>query len=170
MSSSDKDKTINFQFQYRITYGNGKSYDWPHVMNVQITMDEYKMIVLGVIKGKRISEIDDISESIKKMTEIVHDIDSWSNLNGSNRTKPLKKARNILELEFFLTRTDYQRFKKMQNPMEVLERPEDFMTIYRNDGSSVLISYEYGQVKIVDSRNPRLRRIHDADNFLSIIV
>lgn len=45
MSSTDKDKTIDFQFQYRITYGNGKLYDWPHVMTVKIAMDEYLHVI-----------------------------------------------------------------------------------------------------------------------------
>ncbi|MGB4659772.1 MAG: hypothetical protein WBI07_11355 [Mobilitalea sp.] len=107
---------MDFQFQYRITYGNGQFYDRPHVMTVQITMDEYKKIIPGVLEGKRIEEIDDISETIEKMTEMVHYIDSWINMNGSQRTKPLKKARIISELEFFIPMSDYKRLKKMQNP------------------------------------------------------
>ncbi len=74
---------MEFQFQYRITYGNGQFYDRPHVMTVQISMDEYKKIILGVLEGKRIEKIDDISEAIEKMTEMVHYIDRWINMNGS---------------------------------------------------------------------------------------
>jgi hypothetical protein len=90
-------------------------------------------------------------------------------MNGSQRNKPLKKARNISDLEFFLTMSDYKRFKKMDNPAEMLDRPEDHMTIYRNDGSSVLISCEFGQVKVVDSRKPTTSIIYEADYFLSIV-
>ena len=161
---------MDFQFQYRITYENGQFYDRPHVMTVQITMDEYKKIVLGVLEGKRIEEIDNISETIKKMTEIVQYIDRWINMNGSQRTTRLKKARVISELEFFLTMSEYKRLEKIQNPREVFERPEEHMTIYRNDGSSVMISYEYGQVKVTDSRNPSSCKIREADHFISTIV
>lgn len=161
---------MDFQFQYRITYENGQFYDRPHVMTVQITMDGYKKIVLGVLEGKRIEEIDDISETIEKMTEIVHYIDRWINMNGSQRTTPLKKARIISGLEFFIPMSDYKRLKNMQNPKEVFERPEEHMTIYRNDGSSVMIRYEYGQVKVTDSRNPCSCKICEADYFISTIV
>lgn len=161
---------MDFNFQYQITYGNGQFYDRPHVMTVQITMDEYKKIVLGILEGKRIEEIDDISETIDKMTEIVHYIDSWINMNGTQRTTPLKKARRISELEFFIPKSDYKRLKNMQNPMEVFERPEEHMTIYRNDGSSVMIRYEYGKVKVTDSRNPDSCIIREADYFISTIV
>ena len=161
---------MDFQFQYRITYENGQFYDRPHVMTVQITMDEYKKIVLGVLEGKRIEEIDNISETIEKMTEIVQHIDSWINMNGSQRATRLKKARVISELEFFLPMSEYKRLEKIQNPREVFERPEEHMTIYRNDGSSVMISYEYGQVKVTDSRNPCSCIVCEADYFLSNIV
>ncbi len=161
---------MEFQFQYRITYGNGQFYDRPHVMTVQISMDEYKKIILGVLEGKRIEKIDDISEAIEKMTEMVHYIDRWINMNGSQRTMPLKKARIISELEFFIPMSEYKRLKNMQNPIEVFERPAENMTIYRNDGSSVMIKYEYGKVEIIDSRNPCSSIIREADYFISAIV
>ena len=170
MIRTERCKIMDFQFQYRITYENGQFYDRPHVMTVQITMDEYKKIVLGVLEGKRIEEIDNISETIQKMTEIVQYIDSWSNMNGSQRTTRLKKARVISELEFFLPMWEYKRLEKIQNPKETFERPEEHMTIYRNDGSSVMISYEYGQVKVTDSRNHGSYKVHEADYFLSNIV
>ena len=161
---------MNFYFRYRITYDNGQFYDRPHLMSVDITKDEYKRIVLGVMAGKQINEIEGITEPLEKMTAIVHNMDRWINMNGSQRNKPLKKARNISDLEFFLTMSDYKRFEKMDNPAEVIDRPEEHMTIYRNDGSSVLISYEYGQVKVVDSRKPTTSIISEADYFLSIVT
>lgn len=161
---------MDFNFQYRITYASGQFYDRPHVMTVQITKDEYKRIVLGVLEGKRIEEIDNISETIKKMTEIVQYIDSWINMNGSQRTTRLKKARVISEIEFFLPMSEYKRLEKIQNPVEFFERPEEHMTIYRNDGSGVMISYECGQVKVTDSRNPGSCIVREADYFLSTIV
>ena len=161
---------MDFHVQYRITYGNGQHYDRPYVMNVQITMYEYKKIILGVLDGKQIKEIDNISETIEKMTEIVQSADNWVNMDGTHRTKRLKKERIITEIEFLIPMSEYKRLKKMKNPIEVFERPEDHMTIYRNDGSSVMISYKYGLVKITDSRNPGSYSVREADYFLSIIV
>lgn len=161
---------MDFQFQYRITYENGQFYDRPHVMTVQITKDEYKKIVLGLLEGKRIEEIDDISEAIGKMTDIIQYIDSWINTNGSQRSKRLKKPRVISELEFFLPMSEYKRLSKIQNPRDVFERPEEHMTIYRNDGSSIMISCEFGLVRVTDSRNPCCCKVHEADQFLSTIL
>jgi hypothetical protein len=45
---------MNFYFRYRITYDNGQFYDRPHLMTVDITKDEYKRIVLGVMAGKQL--------------------------------------------------------------------------------------------------------------------
>lgn len=170
MIKTERYKIMDFQFQYRITYENGQFYHRPHVMTIQITTDEYKKIVLGVLEGKRIEEIDNISETLKKMTETVQNIDSWINMNGSQRTTCLKKARIISELEFFLPMSEYKRLEKIQNPREVFERPEEHMTIYRNDGSSVRISCEYGLIRVTDSRNPCSHIIREADYFLSTIV
>lgn len=58
----------------------------------------------------------------------------------------------------------------MRNPMEVFERPVEQMTIYRNDGSSVMISYEYGQVKVIDSKSPNSSKTCGADYFISTIT
>lgn len=170
MNKSDRNKTISINFEYRVTYENGKIYDRSHTLAAQITLDEYKKIIIGVLDGKQINEIEDISEALEKMSETVHYMDGWTNMDGSRRTKPLKKSRCILELEYFLTTSDYNRFKKMKNPIEVIERPEERMTIYRNDGSNVVINYEYGQVKVADSRTPTMYKICEADSFLSDIV
>ncbi|MDF1618124.1 hypothetical protein [Petrocella sp. FN5] len=48
---------MDFQFQYRITYGSGQFYERPHVMTVQIPMDDYKKIVLGVLEGLKFWKI-----------------------------------------------------------------------------------------------------------------
>jgi hypothetical protein len=123
-----------------------------------------------VLEGKLINEIDNISESIETMTEMVYYIDSWINMNGSQRAEPLKKARGISEPEFFLPDSEYKRLREMKDPMKTFERPEQHMTIYRDDGSSVVISYEYGQVKVADSRKSNSCIIRESDHFLSLIL
>ncbi len=170
MNENKQNKRIDFQFQYRITYADGRFYDRPHVVTARISMDEYKRIIQGVLEGKLINEIDNITKAIEKMTGMVCYIDSWVNMNGSQRTEPLKKARKIAELEFLLPDSEYKRLRKMKDPMKTFDRPEQHMTIYRDDGSSVEISYEYGQVKVVDSRKSNSRIIREVDSFLSLII
>lgn len=170
MNENKQNKTIDFQFQYRITYADGRFYDRAHVVTVRIPMDEYKRIIQGVLEGEQINEIDNITEAIEVMTGMVYYIDSWINMNGSQRTEPLKKVRKISEIEFFLPDSEYKRLKEMKDPMKTIDRREQHMTIYRDDGSSVEISYEYGQVKVADSRKSNSRIIREVDSFLSLII
>ena len=60
--------------------------------------------------------------------------------------------------------------KKMKNPIETLERPEEHMTIYRNDDSSVTLSTENGCVSIIDSRKKNVCHVVEADYFISNIL
>ena len=119
MNENESKKTIDFGFQYRITYANGRFYDRPHVVTVMIPMNEYTRIIQGVLDGKLINKIDNISESINRMTEMVRYIDSWINMNGSQRTEPLKKGRKIFELEFFLPDSEYKRLRDMKDPIKL---------------------------------------------------
>lgn len=170
MNERKRNKKIDFQFRYRVTYANARFCERPHVVMAKIPLDEYKRIVKGVLEGKLINEIDNINESIETMTEMVYYTDSWINMNGSQRTEPLKKSREISELEFFLPDSELKRLREMKDPMKTFERPEQHMTIYRNDGSRVEIRYEYGQVKVVDSRKPNSHIIRESDYFISLIV
>lgn len=161
---------MEFTFQYRITYESGQCYDRNHQMVVQITKEEYKKIIQNVLQGIPINQIEDIPDVINEMTECVQDIDRWYNINGTQRSTPLKKSRAISDLEFFLPESEYARIKKMKDPMEVFDRPEEHMTIYRNDGSSVVISSENGKVSIYDSRNKNSHLVLEADYFLSKFI
>ena len=60
----------------------------------------------------------------------------------------------------------------MKDPIETLERPVEYeyMTVYRNDGSSVTLTAENGRVSIVDSREKNVRHIIEADHFVSKIL
>ena len=161
---------MDFHFQYRITYESGQSYERSHQLTVQVSKEEYKRIIQGVLEGTPIEQMEGIPDVIEKMKDTVQYIDRWINLNGSQRTTPLKKPRAISELKFFLPQSEYLRIKKMKNPMEVFDRPEEHMTIYRNDGSSVTLSCECGLVKIFDSRNKSSYSVLEADHFLSTIT
>ena len=47
--------------------------------------------------------------------------------------------------------SEYEHFRKMNNPMAVLEQPEEHITIYRDDDSYVTISGINGKVEVQDS-------------------
>ena len=138
--------------------------------SVEISKEDYKKIITGVLQERPIDQIEGISDVIDKMTENVEFADRFMNKNGSLRKTPLKKKRAISKLEFFIPEYEYRRLKKMKDPIETLERPVEHMTVYRNDGSSVTLTAENGRVSIVDSREKNVRHIIEADYFVSKIL
>jgi hypothetical protein len=104
------------------------------------------------------------------MTELVLYVDRWINLNGSRRTTPLKKPRDVEAIEFFLPDSEYKRIRKMKDPAAVFSREEEHMTIYRNDGSSVTVSTENGMVKVKDSRQNGYNYTMENDWFLEKVM
>ena len=161
---------MKFDYQYRITYESGEQvYNKRSTLCVDVTKEQYKKIVAGVLKGLTIEEIEGISDVLEEMTENVQFADRWTNKNGTSRSTPLKKPRGFSKLEFFMPELDYMRFKKMKDPLEVIDRPGEHMTIYRSDGSYIRLSTENGRVTIKDSKEENLMHIVDADHFISQI-
>ena len=147
---------LNFNYCYKITYESGETYDRRrNELSVEISKEDYKKIITGVLQERPIEQIEGISDVIDKMTENVEFADRFMNKNGSLRKTPLKKKRAI---------------SKMKNPIETLERPVEHMTVYRNDGSSVTLTAENGRVSIVDSREKNVKHIIEADHFISKIL
>jgi hypothetical protein len=167
---AELERLMNLNFTYRITYKNGKFYDRPQMFTVKLNKEDYSKIMKEIASGKTIGEIEGIDSIKAEMTELVMYADSWINLNGSQRTTRLKKPREVEEIEFFLSESEYKRIYKMKDPAAVFSRPEEHMTIYRNDGSSVTISTEYGMVKVKDSRENGSNYMTENDWFLEKIV
>lgn len=163
---------MRFHFQYKVIYESGDIFEQNrrNELCVDITQEEYKKIITGVLQGISIKQIEGISEVITKMTEDVLFADRWMNKNGSMRSTPLKKNRKISEIEFFMTENELQRIKKEKDPIRMLERPKEQMTVYRSDGTYITLETENGQVIIKDSTEKNSYRIVDADYFIHHIV
>lgn len=163
---------MRFHFQYKVIYESGDIFEQNrrNELCVDITQEEYKKIITGVLQGISIKKIEGISEVITKMTEDVLFADRWMNKNGSMRSTPLKKNRKISEIEFFMTENELQRIKKEKDPIRMLERPKEQMTVYRSDGTYITLETENGQVIIKDSTEKNSYRIVDADYFIHHIV
>lgn len=162
---------MHLNFTYRITYADGQSYDRNRqTLVANVTDEEYRYIMLEAAKGKALSEIDDIDRVRAEMKEAVLFIDRWTNMNGSERKEPLKKDRDIAQIEYFLTSDAYAELAKMKDPEAVFARPSETMTVYRNDGSSVTLTTEYGKTYIKDSREKNRTSILENDYFLNRIM
>lgn len=159
-----KDLYINYDCV--LTYEGGKQRNI-QLATVQVTREEYRLIVAGAAEGKTLEETAGIDDVLQRMRENAVYIDTWTNLNGSFRKKPLKTPRAIVKAEVSLTGEEIRKIQRMPDPLAVFDRPEEHMTIYRNDGSSVTISCEFGTVQIKDTRRKGTITSMDADQFLS---
>lgn len=161
---------VDFKFRYKITYVDGQIYDRKHILSVRVTEEEHKLIIQGILREIEIKDNLEMPDVISRMTETVEYADRWMNINGANRTTPLKKARNITNLEFFLPNDVYQRIYRMKNPLELLNHGNEKMVFYRSDGSSVTISSHFGEVAIQDSREKNITHIMEADYFIERVL
>ena len=119
---------------------------------MKVTREEYRLIIAGAAQGRSLEETEGIDDVLSRMKENVEFIDKWTNLNGSLRKAPMKKQREIEKMELFLTDEDLRKIRSMPDPLASFDRPEEHMTVYRSDGSSVSIRSEFGTVQITDTR------------------
>ena len=153
-----------------ITYKGGTRNRTLELNTVKVTREEYRLIVAGAAQGRSLEETDGIEDVLSRMRENVEFIDKWTNLNGSLRKAPLKNPREIEKMELFLTDEDLRKIRSVPDPLAAFDRPEEHMTVYRSDGSSVTIRSEFGTVQITDTRKRGTMISMDADQFLSCFL
>ena len=161
---------VDFKFRYKITYIDGQTYDRKHILNVQVTEEEYKSIIQGVLQGIEIKDNPKIPDVISRMTETVEYVDCWTSINGASRTAPLKNPRKITSLEFFLPDDVYQRVRRTKMSLELINFEKEKMVLYRSDGSSITISSYFGGVTIQDSREKNTSFVMSTDYFVDQIL
>ena len=63
---------LNFNYCYKIIYESGETYDRRrNELSVEISKEDYKKIITGVLQERPIDQIEGISDVIDKMTENV---------------------------------------------------------------------------------------------------
>ena len=78
---------LNFNYCYKITYESGETYDRRrNELSVEISKEDYKKIITGVLQERPIEQIEGISDVIDKMTENVEFADRFMNKNNENRS------------------------------------------------------------------------------------
>ena len=159
-----KDLYINYDCVLKYEGGRHRNLS---MAAVKVTREEYRLIVAGSAEGKSLEETEGVDDVIQRMKENAAYIDTWTNLNGSYRKTPLKTPRAIEKMEVTITDEEVRKIRRMPDPLAAFDRPEEHMTIYRNDGSSVTIDYEFGTVRISDTRRKGSFVRMDADQFLS---
>ena len=153
-----------------ITYKGGTRNRTLELNTVKVTREEYRLIIAGAAQGRSLEETEGIDDVLSRMKENVEFIDKWTNLNGSLRKAPMKKQREIEKMELFLTDEDLRKIRSMPDPLAAFDRPEEHMTVYRSDGSSVSIRSEFGTVQITDTRKKGALISMDAEQFLSCFL
>ena len=143
---------MKLRYSFIITYADGRTRSLKNgFMVVDVPFDVFKAVVEAFLQGKSFGETEALNEYIPGMREDVVYEDRFVNLDGSYRKEALKRPRDISEVKFFMAGDDTAKIRKMKNPLEVLCRSEEEMTVYRSDGSAVRIRSFFGEVEIKDT-------------------
>jgi len=157
-------------FDYRVTFRDGVTVDRQNKLFADVTDDEFRMIVNGIVAGHAFAEIPGIDVVIKKLDEQVEYIERSLSINGIYRDEPLKKPRVITGIEYSFPEDQLKKLLAFRDHMELLDMPAGEMTIYRTDGSYVTIRSAFGEVSLTDSRHKTTTHKMDVDRFLSRIL
>ena len=80
---------MNFNYCYKITYESGETYDRRrNELSVEISKEDYKKIITGVLQERPIDQIEGISDVIDKMTENVEFADRFMTVSYTHLTLP----------------------------------------------------------------------------------
>ena len=159
-------------YKYLITYADGRKRRCKECFtgHLDVSEDEYLRVVEGIASGHDLIYMDGIDDLREKMFENVRWLDSWSNMNGSLREKPLQKPREIVDIIVFMDPREVESIRSIPDPVTEMKRPEQNMTVYRSDGSHVDITYKHGWISYVDSRKTGSVCSMTADTFISWVV
>lgn len=137
------------RYSCEVKYENGKVRPKGECANccVDVTEEEYIKLVQGISEGKTLPDISGIDEVLNRMRDNVIRSDSFMNLNGTYRDQALKTPRKIESVEVFLDKQFIGHIRSLSDPVGEMTRPEQIMTVYRSDGSSVEIRYRRGEVE-----------------------
>lgn len=159
---------MNLNFAYRITYSNGKGYDTRNkdrVLVIELTRSEYVEIAKYTAAGGDLnaSVLNSILEGVvRRMKERVMELDGYYSMEGRLLSKPLKKSREIKDIEVWVDDYDLERFKRMRDIDKVFARPEQSIILSRYDGSTVKVTVKDGIADIWDLRKPgQYRRMEE---------
>lgn len=165
-----QDQIMTFNYKYRITYGNGRTYDHENIlMCVEITEEEYKRILRGIKDGYTLNDAPGIEDVRERMREDIITYDPWRKLDGAIREQKLTTPREIREIDLYLEEREVRRIRAIADIDGDVERPEQKMTIYRTDGSYVELVYKMGKVQVADSKKSGYM-VLGADQFASWVT
>ena len=76
----------------------------------------------------------------------------------------------IATVEYSLPEHQMKNLMAYRDHMDLLDRPEEKMTIYRADGSYVTVKSIFGEVWLTDSRKKQTTHKMSSDHFLSRVL
>ena len=96
---------LNFNYCYKITYESGETYDRRrNELSVEISKEDYKKIITGVLQERPIDQIEGISDVIDKMTENVEFADRFMNKKWFIKKNTIKEKKELFQNLNFLFR------------------------------------------------------------------
>lgn len=98
---------VDFKIRYKVTYIDGKTYDRKHILNVQVTEEEYKSIIQGVLQGIEIKDNPKIPDVIFRMTETVEYVDLCRSLDKYQWCQPYCATEKSKKKWYFIAVMDH---------------------------------------------------------------
>lgn len=132
--------------------------------------EEYCLIVRGLVEGYTFTAIPGVEPILARLHEEVEFGEQHLSINGNFLDKPIRKPRKISAVKFSVPEKQLKKLLAFRDHMELLDKPEESMTVYRADGSHVTIKSAFGQVWLTDSSGPGATTKMDADYFLSRVL
>ena len=161
---------MTIAFDYRVTFQDGVTVDRHDRLFPEFTNEEYCLIVKGLVGGYAFTAIPGIEPILSKLHEDVEFGEQYLTINGNFLDKPIRKRRVIERIEFSIPEKQLKKMLAFRDHIELLDKPEESMTVYRTDGSHVKIKTVFGEVWLTDSRGPSATTKTDADYFLSRVL
>ena len=161
---------MKIAFDYLVTFQDGRTVNRHDRLFPNFSDEEFRLIVKGLVAGYEFAAIPDIEPILTKLNENVELGEQYLSINGVFLEAKIKKPRVIMDIEYAIPSDQLNQLLAFRDHMEQLDRPEDSMTIYRNDGSCVTIKSKFGKVWLTDSRRLQTTTTMEADYFLSRVL
>ena len=161
---------MKIAFDYLVTFQDGRTVNRHDRRFPNFSDEEFRLIVKGLVAGYEFAAIPDIEPILTKLNENVELGEQYLSINGVFLEAKIKKPRVIMDIEYAIPSDQLNQLLAFRDHMEQLDRPEDSMTIYRNDGSCVTIKSKFGKVWLTDSRRLQTPTTMEADYFLSRVL
>lgn len=155
---------MDFYFKYTLTYKTGEYFISKTKAVVELTTEQYRRLALALRKDPMLEAPEEVADIVALMKEKVRFIDSYTNKDGTMRKTALKTPREIKKIT--VVPCSEELTKIMKYPLEMIDQPEETITICGSAEDNITITTRYGEVRVTTGH---ITTIFDADEFIRLV-